>query len=188
MTDWRDSMSGDSSFLRFASSPVSSLLDSRDRDFTLLALSFARRWQQFDWLPVFGPHVLRLLDFLRRHGSYAACFHWFASIRRSPYTPDVFRERHVLRLLALLSLGHPLGAFPAPCGNFAALLFRFLPQEISRAKNARLRPLRARFLVATFPKSATRPWEQGTLASRCAGVSRVRFGQFRFGGKHNGTL
>jgi hypothetical protein len=49
-------------------------------------------------------------------------------------------------------------------------------------------PLRARFLAATFPKSATRPWEQGTLASRCAGVSRVRFGQFRFGGKENGTL
>jgi hypothetical protein len=49
-------------------------------------------------------------------------------------------------------------------------------------------PKRARFLAATFPKSATRPWEQGTLASRCAGVSRVRFGQFRFGGKENGTL
>jgi hypothetical protein len=32
-------------------------------------------------------------------------------------------------------------------------------------------PQRARFLVATFPKSAARPWEQGTLASRCAGCS-----------------
>ena len=115
-----------------------------------------------------APPVLRLPAFLRRHGSYAARFHWFASIRRSP-NAGCFQERHLLRLLALLSLGHPLGAFPAPCGNFAALLFRFLPQEISRAKYARLRPLRARFLVATFPKSAARPWEQGTLASRCAG-------------------
>jgi hypothetical protein len=58
-----------------------------------------------------------------------------------------YSERHVLRRLALLSLGHPLGVFPAPCGNFAALLFRFLPQEISRANGARLWPESGRYFL-----------------------------------------
>jgi hypothetical protein len=68
-------------------------------------------------------------------------------------------------------------AFPVPS-----------PRNLPRKPSAASARKRARFLAATFPKSAARPWEQGTLASRCAGVSRVRFGQFRFGGKENGTL
>ncbi len=47
----------------------------------------------------------------------------------------------------------PLGASPAPGGNYAALLFRFLPQQISRAEGARLRPWKARFLVGPSPKA-----------------------------------
>jgi len=99
-----------------------------------------------------------------------------------------FSECPVLRRLALLSLGHPLGAFPAPCGNFAALLFRFLPQEISRAKTARLRPSSGEISCGYLPEKRHSPLGAGHTRVALRGVSRVRFGQFRFGGKENGTL
>lgn len=58
--------------------------------------------------------------------------------------------------------------FPAPCGNFAALLFRFLPEEISRANTTRrgFGPLRARFLPAPSQKA---PLALGSRAPRDAG-------------------
>jgi hypothetical protein len=75
----------------------------------------------------------------------------------------------------------PARCFSCALRDFEALLFRFLPQEISRAPDARLRPSSGEISCGSFPKSATRPWEQGTSrASRM--VSRVRYGQFRFGG------
>jgi hypothetical protein len=62
----------------------------------------------------------------------------FGGLLQPAFEQRCIRSGHVLRRLALLSLGHPLGVFPAPCGYFAALLFRLLPQEISRANGARL--------------------------------------------------
>jgi hypothetical protein len=68
--------------------------------------------------------------------------------------------------IALLSLGHPLGAHPAPLRDFAALLFRFLPEEISRAKSgAASARFRARFLPAPSQKA---PLALGSRAPRVA--------------------
>jgi hypothetical protein len=110
--------------------------------------------------------------------------------------PAIRPQRHVVfgarpcppPRLALLSLGHPLGAFPAPCGNFAALLFRFLPQEISRANSARLRPSAGEISCGYLPKKRRSPLGAGHTRVALRGVFRVRFGQFKFGGKENGTL
>ena len=83
--------------------------------------------------------------------------------------------------IVLLSLGHPLGAVPAPCGNFAALLFRFLPQEIARATKRGLRPTTGRdFLRLPSQKAPLATWEQGTLACFATGVpSEFRTNQIR---------
>lgn len=75
-------MGGDLSFLRSAASPVSSLLDPSDRDFTLLVLSFARRWQQFDWPSCAAHMYCPYRAFCGDMELIAACFHWLASIRR----------------------------------------------------------------------------------------------------------
>lgn len=87
-----------------------------------------------------------------------------SAFRRSPKPSYLFSPSATFTSfprLALLSLGHPLGADPAPCGNFAALLFRFLPQESFRATTTRLTALRASFLAAAFPKSADSPLGAG---------------------------
>lgn len=113
--------------------------------------------------------------------------HWFHP-SDPPREPNLYSECHVLRCLALLSLGHPLGAFPAPCGNFAALLFRFLPQEISRATNARLRPEAGEISCGCLPKKRHSPLGAGhtRVALRRGVPSEIRAIQIRR--KENGTL
>jgi hypothetical protein len=108
-----------------------------------------------------------------------------ARVRQFTHQIPVFLSCHpLLRSLALLSLGHPLGAFSCALRDFAALLFRFLPEEISRANTtpARLRPRSGRDFFRLLPKKRRSPLGAGHLATRGAGVSRVRSGQSRFGG------
>lgn len=78
----------------------------------------------------------------------------------------------------------PARCFSCALRDFAALLFRFLPEEISRAQHNPRRgfgPCRARFLPAPSQKA---PLALGSRAPRVASerVSRVRSGQSRFGG------
>lgn len=81
--------------------------------------------------------------------------------------------------LARISLGHPVRRVPCARRDFAALLFRFLPQEILSPKKPNPRDKISR---CCLPKKRRLPLGAGRLRSLRAWVSRVRFGQFRFGG------
>lgn len=81
--------------------------------------------------------------------------------------------------LALLSLGHPVRRVPCARRDFAALLFRLLPQEILSPKKPNPKDKISR---GYLPKKRRLPLGAGRLRSLRAWVSQVRFGQFRFGG------
>ena len=86
----------------------------------------------------------------------------------------------------LLALVHPLGANPCARRDGAALLFRFLPEQISRAREERAATAHKAGEISSgsFPKSAAGPWEQGTLTPLRVGASREQSGPNQLRRKH----
>ncbi len=95
-----------------------------------------------------------------------------------------FPQRTISPVFSLLTLGHSLGACPAPCGTRCSASHCVRPPGLGFQTKISLRlwPLRGEiFLRSLLRKTRLRPWERGTLASLRAGVSREQFGQIQTG-------
>jgi hypothetical protein len=134
-----------------------------------------------------APEPVRRVDLYRKNPS-SACFVAFSGktdgighcyfescARPRPAHPSdsgfSLRAHSLLRSLALLSLGHPLGAFPAPCGTSRLCFFGSF-QKKSPAPNTTLGAASARAgrdFFRLLPKKRRSPLGAGHLASQAKG-------------------
>ena len=91
-------------------------------------------------------------------------------LEQSPQFADSFGASAIPPVFPLLSLGHSLGAFPAPCGNCAALLHRLRRMGLQKRKDGcaaacalRVSVSRKSFVQRT-QKTFSRPSEKAPLA------------------------
>ncbi len=97
----------------------------------------------------------------------------------------IFRQRAISPIFSLLTLGHSLGAYPAPCGTSMFCFTLRVPGGSgfpNKKSPCGYGPKNGRdFFFGASTESTSRPWERGTLASLRAGVSREQSGQIQTG-------